>query len=318
MLLRLLIASIVFFSALGADAQTVAPVPMPTYHTATGAVCAKCTLETYAAGTSTPLATYQNSTLVTPHTNPIVLNSAGRPTAPIYLSATSYKFILKSALGSTIWTADNVASVPANITGVSSSGDIEFRVDTDNDGTNVFSFLNGTSVQKAVLNESGDLQLDGGLTVDQGITFPATQFPIANANVLDDYEEGTWTPVIGGSGGTSGQTYSTQTGSYVKIGKLVSARFNVTLSAKGTITGSVQIQGLPFMSEATYLGVVTVGYFAMLGANYASLGGYMFPATSVAQITGIVAAGAASSTDLTTADIANTTQILGMITYQSE
>jgi len=55
-------------------------------------------------------------------------------------------------------------------------------------------------------------------------------------NTLDDYEEGTWTPVFGGSGGTSGQTYTTQTGRYTKIGKLVTASFDCHLSAKGTIT----------------------------------------------------------------------------------
>ena len=59
---------------------------------------------------------------------------------------------------------------------------------------------------------------DSILPVVDGIKFPATQVPSADANTLDDYEEGTWTPVLGGSGGTSGQTYAAQAGTYTKIG----------------------------------------------------------------------------------------------------
>src|SRR5688572_15972641 len=68
------------------------------------------------------------------------------------------------------------------------------------------------------------------------IKFPASQNASTNVNTLDDYEEGTWTPVIGGSGGTSGQVYTTQVGWYIKIGKLVTAGFRVQLSTLGTVT----------------------------------------------------------------------------------
>lgn len=91
-----------------------------------------------------------------------------------------------------------------------------------------------------------------------GITFPATQVANAGANVLDDYEESTWTPVIGGVSGTSGQTYTSQVGLYTKIGRLVIATFDVTLSVEGTITGNVQIQGLPFTPGSR--GTLVVSY----------------------------------------------------------
>lgn len=84
------------------------------------------------------------------------------------------------------------------------------------------------------------------LYINTGIKFPGTQVPSADANTLDDYEEGNWTPVLGGGGGTSGQTYTTQLGRYVKVGKHVFCSFFIELSAKGTITGSLQLQGLPF------------------------------------------------------------------------
>ncbi|HET9258267.1 MAG TPA: LamG domain-containing protein [Pseudonocardiaceae bacterium] len=60
------------------------------------------------------------------------------------------------------------------------------------------------------------------------------------------YATGTWTPTIIGSAGSSGQVYAVQGGRYTKIGNLVVAWFRVKLSALGTLTGSVQIGGLPF------------------------------------------------------------------------
>jgi hypothetical protein len=64
-------------------------------------------LYSYVAGLDTPLATYADVSLGTPNANPVVLDSAGRAT--VYLTpATAYKFILKDALGNTIWPQDNI------------------------------------------------------------------------------------------------------------------------------------------------------------------------------------------------------------------
>ena len=80
-----------------------------------------------------------------------------------------------------------------------------------------------------------------------GITFNGDT---ADANALDDYEEGTWTPTIIGSSGVSGQSYSTQAGFYTRIGRFVHMTFDVRLSAKGTISGYVLLGGHGF----TFLG----------------------------------------------------------------
>jgi hypothetical protein len=72
----------------------------------------------------------------------------------------------------------------------------------------------------------------------------------AAANLLDDYEEGTFTAVLGGSGGTSGQTYNFRSAKYTKVGNLVTCVVLVQVAAKGTITGNLQIQGLPFASAS--------------------------------------------------------------------
>lgn len=72
-------------------------------------------LYTYAAGTSTPKATYTSSTGVTAHANPIILDSAGRISEELWLaSASSYKFILTSSTGIVIWTKDQVPGIMAD------------------------------------------------------------------------------------------------------------------------------------------------------------------------------------------------------------
>jgi hypothetical protein len=82
-----------------------------------------------------------------------------------------------------------------------------------------------------------------------GITFPATQSASTNANTLDDYEEGTWTPAIAGA--TTAGTYTYEAartgGRYTKVGNFVTVwgvvRINAITSAG---TGSLLITGLPF------------------------------------------------------------------------
>ena len=97
-----------------------------------------------------------------------------------------------------------------------------------------------------------------------GITFPATASASSDANTLDDYEEGTWTPSLGGN-----TTYSVQSGNYVKIGKVVTINFSITVTSIGT--GSVNtISGLPFSSATQGTGLV--GYFGNLAAGWGSLG----------------------------------------------
>ena len=81
------------------------------------------------------------------------------------------------------------------------------------------------------------------LQVSQGITFPATQLASTDANTLDDYEEGTWTPsAIAGIGTITAQSGS---GKYTKIGNIVTASFSVTVSS-GTISAISFVAGLPF------------------------------------------------------------------------
>jgi hypothetical protein len=69
---------------------------------------------TYAAGTTTPLATYTSATGVTPNSNPIVLDAAGRPPSQIWLlGGYSYKFILQNSTAVQLWSMDNLSGLPS-------------------------------------------------------------------------------------------------------------------------------------------------------------------------------------------------------------
>lgn len=102
----------------------------------------------------------------------------------------------------------------------------------------------GTSVNIA----SAALPLGSGQ-----ITFPATQNASSDANTLDDYEEGTWTPVLmdNALNASESQAYTTQTGDYVKIGQMVYLTLNIVMSSLGTLTTTQQVRigGLPFTPD---------------------------------------------------------------------
>ena len=123
-----------------------------------------------------------------------------------------------------------------------------------------------------------------------GITFPATQSASSNANTLDDYEEGTWTPSMGGTA-----TYSVQSGTYVKIGRFVYIQglISVTLIGTGSAT---RISGLPFtVSSAAGDGVAVINYFGNLAANVITPTIGINGSTTVMDIFSRTTAGTASS-----------------------
>ena len=92
-----------------------------------------------------------------------------------------------------------------------------------------------------------------------GITFNGDT---AAENTLNDYEEGTWTPVYVGSSSSPTITYDIQVGSYRKIGKLVHLQFSLRTDSVSGGSGSVYIQGLPFAGATQSLAYYTgaIGY----------------------------------------------------------
>jgi len=79
-----------------------------------------------------------------------------------------------------------------------------------------------------------------------GITFPATANLSSNANTLDDYEEGTWTPVYRGSTVAGTVSYSSRGGTYTKIGNTVNAFFSLVDMTCSGASGDLTISSLPF------------------------------------------------------------------------
>ena len=91
------------------------PVPKQQYFNSTNQrFLAGGKLYTYAAGTTTPKATYTDSAGLIPQTNPIILNARGEPDSPIYWDG-AYKVVLKDAADSTIYTVDNYKSDPFGV-----------------------------------------------------------------------------------------------------------------------------------------------------------------------------------------------------------
>lgn len=165
--------------------------------------------------------------------------------------------------------------------------------------------LNATSIDNLeVVN--APLLLDGGQ-----IRFPAAQNPSAGANDLDDYEKGTFTPTLTGSGGSVGQTYSLQNGYYVKIGRKIFVMGYVILTALGTITGNAQIGGMPYTSvtAANFFSGLDINWFSNWTSTFSYLGSLMQVNSTKATFTSIKVP-AASMDTVVQADMANASEFI--------
>ena len=118
------------------------------------------------------------------------------------------------------------------------------------------------------------------------ITFPATQSASSDANTLDDYEEGTWTPVI--TPGAGSLTSYTSGGKYIKIGQAVYLSFYFAITTVGTASGAVNLAGVPFApigtSANTQQAIPIVREASQTGVIYA---GYLLPNNTTGSITSL-------------------------------
>jgi len=229
-------------------------------------------------GTTTITGTYPNFSIssadqfqgtVTSVTGTSPVASSGGATPAISLSAgygdtlnpyasKTANFVLAAPNGSAgvpTFRAIVAADIPTlnqNTTGTASN--VTGTVAVANGGTGV---ITSTGSGNNVLSTSPTLLTPivtttigvGGVTPSAsgaGITFPATQSESTSANTLDDYEEGTWTPVL--TFGTTNQTITINLATYVKIGKSVTINMQITWAAKVS-SGRVFISGLPFAKE---------------------------------------------------------------------
>lgn len=118
---------------------------------------------------------------------------------------------------------------------------------TDETGSGAAVFATAPTIASPVLTGTVDLS-----SASSGqVKFPATQNASSDVNTLDDYEEGTWTPVLYSSSG-SGITFGAQWGQYVKIGRLVYIFADVIITGKGTASGDINLSGLPFSVSSSH------------------------------------------------------------------
>lgn len=192
---------------------TVMPVPRQTWLTNNGAPAASYRLCTFEAGTSTLANTYTTAALNVANANPLVLDSAGRGT--VFLTpGSSYKFILKDTTtttcvpdtGSTIWSVDNVQSVPGSASAVDVSGTAGesiaagdavflsngtgglttgqwYKTDADLTYKSVYASMIGMAPNAVVSGAVGSFRISGAVTTT-GLSAGAAYFAGATAGAV--------------------------------------------------------------------------------------------------------------------------------------
>jgi hypothetical protein len=195
------------------------------------------------------------------------------------------------------------------LTGQGSTDDITIKNDADTTVVNV-----ATGATDVEISAGNILFGTGSKGVYLGVTSATA------ANLLADYEEGSWTPNLSWStGGTTGIVYTTQVGTYVKVGKLVHAAFFLRTSNNGTGSGAATITGLPFTvknTTAAYGSSLVTNYRAGFGADHYP-GGY-----AIKNDTGIYLQNldpdSTGTSGISESDWTDTGQMYAHITYISE
>jgi hypothetical protein len=162
----------------------------------------------------------------------------------------------------------------------------------------------------------GDVTLSTGNlvigTAGKGIDFSADpSAPGMTSELLDDYEEGTWTPIITFGFASVGITYAFQQGSYTKVGRLVTATCFVSLSSKGSSSGDAYIEGLPFATSSTYYAVGVIRISAVTCSGPVAVN--TTPATTDLLFTTTSLAGVISA--MTDANFSNSSSVIMTISY---
>jgi hypothetical protein len=167
---------------------------------------------------------------------------------------------------------------------------------------------------RLAIGSGGDIDVETGdiffSTAGKGIVLGATSN--TNANTLDDYEEGTWTPTLGGN-----ESYNNQAGTYIKIGQKVTVWYNQAINAIGT--GNPKLtSGLPFTVFNNITQNVNgsqISYFTNVNTNVVSLSACPRQNTSTIRYAMMAAAGV--NTTVNTDIFKNSTDVYAHATYYS-
>jgi len=127
----------------------------------------------------------------------------------------------------------------------------------NSDGT--CTLASGSKLNNCTTDGTTNLTIaDGNLvvgTAGHGIDFSATSDSsgTTSSELLDDYEEGTFTPFLYYVSGTSGVVHATQQGRYTKVGRLVSFQIRLAITNKGSGNNNVRIGALPYVPDSSGL-----------------------------------------------------------------
>jgi len=148
-----------------------------------------------------------------------------------------------------------------------------------------------------------------------GIDFSATA-GTGTSELFDDYEEGAWTPVLRFGGASASLSYypgGWPVGRYTKNGNTVYAYFDVRILNKGTSTGDMTIEGLPFATGSTGRQGGSLHFYANSGSNWENNQAvYAESSTTVIKLGYANAGNTAAHTD---ADVSNYGVYTGFVIY---
>jgi hypothetical protein len=200
-------------------------------------------------------------------------------------------------------------------TGLVQSADTSGEIELQSNGTTALKVNTNEGIQ--ILNCLGVGNATPS-TSGAGITFPATQSASSDANTLDDYEEGTWTPVIDSATAGTGRTTTVTSAKYTKIGNLVQVQCYIQITTLGTGgSGAWLVKGLPFTPAASSaFNTFCSGFWNNLNSNLVCLGGYVDSGYAQLLMCGIATAGTSMAELTFSTYVKANTQLMITAIYQ--
>jgi hypothetical protein len=151
-----------------------------------------------------------------------------------------------------------------------------------------------------------------GLALSAAVTTEIAAAVAAAVAALPAYSAGSWTPVLAFGGSSTGITYTTQVGRYIRHGDRVTAWATITITSNGSGTGAATVSGLPF-AASTVTGLVYPGTFkGVTGITATGLATECSIASAASVIDLFIDAAAATDTLIT-----NTASFALMVNYRT-
>ena len=184
--------------------------------------------------------------------------------------------ILNSSGGTMVGANGSVSNTA--ITGLVTASQIANVANTQITGNITSSQITSNPTLYGNVSVTGVIGVGGATpsTSGSGISFPASQSASSNANTLDDYEEGTFTPILADSASSSNAaTMTVQQGFYTKIGNAVTIQMQIAWSDKGSMNAgqNTRIYGIPFSTKSNTSGYYWPALISMSSGNTGFIAG---------------------------------------------